>query len=292
MNKQNPPPFSIRLFVADGDPDGLRTIERSNWSGVGLIFPRALFPEVKPREEFGRTGVYLLLGPRDDGEGEMIYIGQGDPVRPRLESHYSKKDFWTRALFFVTGASGGLNSAQVGYLEARLIELAREAKRARLDNSKNENPPTLSEADRADMEVFLSNLLQILPLLGIGAFGRPLAKKPVKSSRLHLEGKGVTAEGYESSGGFVVMEGSEVVVKTVPSMKKHVGGMYELRRELIESGVIDSGSEPFRFVQDYTFSSPSTAAAVVLGRSANGRIEWRDSSGRTLKAIQEVLAGE
>ncbi|GAB6043941.1 GIY-YIG nuclease family protein [Endothiovibrio diazotrophicus] len=287
------PPFSIRLFVADGDPDGLRTIERSNWNGFGLIFPRTLFPQVKRREEFGRTGVYLLLGPREDGEGELLYIGQGDPVRPRLEQHFSKKDFWTRALFFVTAASGGLNSAQVGYLEARLIELAREAKRVRLDNVKNENPPTLSEADRADMEVFLGNLLQILPLLGIDAFERPLAAaKPDRRRRLYVEGKGIKAEGYESSGGFVVMAGSQVVTETVPSMKKHVGGMYELRRELIESGVIDSAGSPYCFSQDYTFRSPSTAAAVVLGRSANGRVEWHDSSGRTLKAIQEALAGE
>ncbi|TXI89048.1 MAG: DUF4357 domain-containing protein, partial [Burkholderiaceae bacterium] len=37
------------------------------------------------------------------------------------------------------------------------------------------------------------------------------------------------------------------------------------------------------------FSSPSTAAAIVLGRSANGRVEWKESSGRTLKEIQEKL---
>jgi len=43
----------------------------------------------------------------------------------------------------------------------------------------------------------------------------------------------------------------------------------------------------YRFTQDYAFSSPSTAAAVVLGRSANGRIEWKDGLGRTLKELQE-----
>ena len=38
------------------------------------------------------------------------------------------------------------------------------------------------------------------------------------------------------------------------------------------------------------FSSPSTAAAVVLGRSANGRIEWKDAHGRTVKWLQEQEA--
>ena len=74
MNESHP--FSIRIFVANGDPDGLRIIERSNWNGRAMVFPRSLLPEVKKREEFGRTGVYLLLGPREDGEGELLYIGK------------------------------------------------------------------------------------------------------------------------------------------------------------------------------------------------------------------------
>jgi hypothetical protein len=96
-------PFSLRIFVVDGDPDGLRVVERSNWIGKALVFPRAMLPKVKARTEFEQTGVYLLIGPREDGEGEMLYIGEGDPVRPRLESHYAQKDFWNRAVFFVAG---------------------------------------------------------------------------------------------------------------------------------------------------------------------------------------------
>lgn len=87
------PPFLLRIFVADGDPDGLRLVERSNWNGNAVIFPRALYPQVRNRPEFQQTGVYLLLGPRPDGDGEMLYIGKGDPVRPRLESHYAQKRF-------------------------------------------------------------------------------------------------------------------------------------------------------------------------------------------------------
>lgn len=57
-------PFSLRIFVADGDPDGLRIVEKSNWIGKALVFPRALLPQVKARSELAQTGVYLLLGPR------------------------------------------------------------------------------------------------------------------------------------------------------------------------------------------------------------------------------------
>jgi len=100
-------PFSLRIFVADGDPDGLRIVERSNWVGRALVFPRAAWaqPSVATRPELQQTGVYLLLGPREDGEGDWLYIGEGDPIKPRLAAHHSggtQKDFWTRAICFVS----------------------------------------------------------------------------------------------------------------------------------------------------------------------------------------------
>ena len=75
-------PFSLRLFVAD--PDGLRIVERSNWVGRALVFPRAAWaqPSVADRPDLQQTGVYLLLGPREDGEGDRLYIGEGDPTPP------------------------------------------------------------------------------------------------------------------------------------------------------------------------------------------------------------------
>jgi hypothetical protein len=57
-------PFSLRIFVADGDPDGLRIVDKSNWIGKALVFPRALRPPVKALPELAQTGAYLLLDPR------------------------------------------------------------------------------------------------------------------------------------------------------------------------------------------------------------------------------------
>jgi hypothetical protein len=281
-------PFSLRIFVADGDPDGLRLVERSNWVGKAIVFPRALLPKIKQRAELNQTGVYLLLGPREGGEGEMLYIGEGDPVRPRLESHYAQKDFWNRAVCFVA-APGQLNKAHVQFLEANLVRLAKAAKRLPLDNANHPAEPSLSEADCADMQVFLENMLGMLPVLGIHAFEQaaPMATT-VAQTVLTCRGKGVTASGYEATQGFVVKSSSQAVGESVPSMQQHVRGMYDLREELIGNGVLQRDGNHFLFAQDYVFSSPSTAAAVVLGRSANGRIEWKDTHGRTLKALQEL----
>ena len=49
MNAMKTNPFSLRIFVADGDPDGLRIVDKSNWIGNARVFPRALLPQVKAR---------------------------------------------------------------------------------------------------------------------------------------------------------------------------------------------------------------------------------------------------
>lgn len=301
-------PFSLRIFVADGDPDGLRIVERFNASARAVVFPRALLPQVKARPELQQTGVYLLLGPRPDGEGELLYVGEGDPILPRLQDHQSKKDFWTRAIGFVA-VGGLLNKAHVQFLEARLIALARAAKRVPLDNGNFPGEPTLSEADRADMEVFLSHMLGMLPVLGVHAFEQvkrpfteiaaqlstagtfteaPDAYEQPAAAELYCSGKGFKARGNDAAQGFVVFAGSEVSAAAGASL---TGSVERLRKDLLAAGVLKIDGGIHRFAQDYVFSSPSTAASVVLGRSANGRIEWKDAQGRTLKALQEAEAG-
>jgi len=283
-------PFSLRIFVADGDPDGLRLVERSNWIGKAVIFPRALYTEVRVRWEFQQTGVYLLLGPRPDTDGDMLYIGEGDPVRPRLDDHYAKKDFWTRAVFVVAGA-GQLNKAHVQYLEAQLIARARTAKRVPLDNGNYPAEPTLSEADRADMEVFLSNILGMLPALGIHAFEQSApATSKTSISILTCQGRGVVATGYDTPQGFVVKSGSTAASDETVSLIEYNPSLVELRKDLVKNGVLVRSGEHLQFAQDYTFSSPSYASSVVLARQSNGRDSWKDAAGRTLKELQEAQA--
>ena len=91
-------PFTIRILVPDGDPKGVRLIDRMNWTGLGIVFPRAKWPETEGRPGFGRTGVYILVGYKDQGdELPTLYIGQADGVRNRIDSHYQAEEFWDRS---------------------------------------------------------------------------------------------------------------------------------------------------------------------------------------------------
>jgi|GEM_PF-2216019 len=62
----------------------------------------------------------------------------------------------------------------------------------------------------------------------------------------------------------------------------------ELRSALLGNGVLKSGGDHLVFTQDSEFASPSRAARVVWGWSANGRIEWKTKAGQTLKELQEA----
>lgn len=168
-------PFTIRIFVPDGDPEGVRLIDRMNWTGLGLVFPRVKWQAVRQRPEVQRTGIYILAGyGGQDDDLPTLYIGQADGVRGRIESHYNAKDFWDWGVVFVSN-SGGLNRAHVTWLEYALVKRAIEARRCHLDNGNSPQEPALSEAEKADTQAFLKEILQILPLVGLRAFEVPRA---------------------------------------------------------------------------------------------------------------------
>ena len=143
-------PFSIRVFVPDGDPEGVRLIDRLNWTGLGLVFRRSDWSEVRKRSEMQSTGIYVLVGYRSaDDDLPTLYIGQADGFRGRIDSYHKDKEFGDWAAVFVS-TSGGLNRAHVTWLEYALVNRAVETRRCLLDNGNVPQEPALNEAEKAD----------------------------------------------------------------------------------------------------------------------------------------------
>jgi hypothetical protein len=276
--------FTVNLFLPDADPEGLRVVEKTNWNGRGLVFPKAMFTQARSRKELTQTGVYVLAGPSETGSLPTIYVGEGDPVGPRLDEHFKKKAFWQQVVIF-TSKDAVLNKAHVQRLEARLVELARDAKRCKLDNGNTPRPPSLSEADEDMVEGFLDNMLLCLPILGYSAFQR-VSWDDSQSPVLTLRGKSITARARETATGFVVEKGSGCVGDS-DLAPKYADYMRELRMELIAQGVMVRDGECYRLTQDYVFSSPSLAAGILLGNSVNGLTAWKTASGKALKETKE-----
>lgn len=280
---------SVQIFLIDGTPNGLKVIEKSNWTGKLVSCSRAQFASAKKRPEFGRTGVYVLLGYDEEEEFPIAYIGEGDPVLNRLESHDKAKDFWTEVIIF-TSKDENLNKAHIQYLESRLIEIAKSAKRARLDNANAPAKPTLSEPDVADMETKLAEMRLLFSVIGVKVFEVTevsAVEGGVSPNLLSIRSDAiVVATGADRPDGFVVFKGSKCLKREGQSFDERGR---KIRKNLEGTGVLKSDGNYLVFTQDYSFNSPSLAAFVVLGRSANGRTEWQDSSGKTLKEIQELV---
>ena len=161
--------FSINIFVPDGDPQGVRIIDRTNWTGRGVVFRRSDWPEVRKRSEMQRIGIYILVGDSNKKDGlPKLYIGQSDVVGNRINSHQNKNFWYWAAVFVSTG--DGLNRAHVSWLEYALLKRVRDTKCCHLDNSNKPQEPALTEAEKAGTRGFLKEILQILPLVGLREF--------------------------------------------------------------------------------------------------------------------------
>jgi len=167
-------PYTIRLFVPDGNPNSFKIIDKMNWTGLGLEISRDTWQLHKTRSELTQAGVYILIGQDEETELPILYIGQGDGVKNRIDSHYKNKMFWDRVLVFVS-SNGGLNRAHITWIEWALIKRAHEIGRCKLDNGATPNEPVLMEYEKADTQEFLNEILSVLPIVDIKVFDK--AKK-------------------------------------------------------------------------------------------------------------------
>lgn len=147
----------------------------------------------------------------------------------------------------------------------------------------------MPESDREDMEVFLSRIRQLLPVLGSDLL-TPIAKTTTKSQaadQLFCRIKGAKARGQRTPDGFVVFSGSTAVQNERPSAQRSHPFVVTLRSKLVTDGILVEKNGLLVFSEDFEFSSPSAAAAVIHGGGANGLIEWKTKNGTTLKALDE-----
>lgn len=277
------PSATIKLFLPYGDPSRVRTAEISNWTGKAVAAPRSDLEELLRREETSQCGVYLLFGTDPETGRPACYIGEAEVIRDRIKQHRSR-DFWVQAIAVVS-KDANLTKAHVRYLEGRLIEEATAAARMSLLNSASSGA-RLPESDREDMEVFLANLRQLLPVLGSDVLV-PVLQPGVAHETLLCEIKGLVARGRRTTTGFVVLEGSQAVTATRPSATVRHGWVLDLRERLISEGTLVAAADHLVFSTHAEFSSPSAAAGVVQGGAANGLTAWRTGSGVTLRQLEE-----
>lgn len=285
---------SIKIYLSDGSPSGLRHVEIANWSGQAIACPRRRLSELKNWNEAKCPGVYFLLEKHSTDGRNSVYIGESENVYKRLTDHDRKKDFWNEVIIF-SSKDENLTKSHVKFLESRLTELTTTADIYSIENSNRPTKSTLPRADKDAMEEFIHNAKIILGTLG-HKFLDPLNKEEKSNEDVNFDSlvddvlyfnvNGLTSTGVVSDDGFVLIRDSEISTKTTQSIP---GKIKALREKLITDKILIERENKLILTKEIVLSSPSYAAALVAGTSRSGPQSWKNKKGDTLKSLEEKL---
>ncbi|MCI6652384.1 MAG: GIY-YIG nuclease family protein [Ruminococcus sp.] len=290
---------SINLYLMDGEAGGRIKCTLANWTGIAYKIPRTELEKCKERDDLKQSGVYFLFGTSDITDKNVVYIGQagarknGEGILNRLQEHKRnpEKNYWTEAIVFTT-SNNSFGSTEISYLENRFCNLALLANRYEVKNGNDPTPGNITEEKESEMEEFIDYAKVIMGTLGHKLF-EPVSKPVQRNdndavainedySRLHLErtikkiGK-IEADGMQTAEGFVVLKGSRISPVEDDTIRSGV-------RQQRKAAKIDDNNI---LLEDMLFSSPSSAASFVIGKSTNGLIYWKNREGQTLKSLEE-----
>lgn len=291
---------NINMFLMDGEVTGKIKCTLSNWTGVIYKIPRIQLGDLKSRDEMKQSGIYFLFGRDEDKQKDVTYIGQattrknGEGVLLRIQEHTRDihADYFNDVIILTT-QNNSFGPTEISYLENKFTQLAKEAGRYIVKNSNDPNPGNVTEEKESELDEIVENTLMIIGTLGYRVFV-PMTKKVSQdltdnhSTYLYLKrktkksNKVIEATCERTTEGFVVLEGSQVEIKDSPYLP---ASLKEMRQNLIASRVIQDGV----LKEKQLFSSPSYAAAFLLGMQTNGRTDWKDQDGRTLKELEELI---
>lgn len=281
---------SIRIYLADATPTGIRHAELDNWTGQAIVCPRPLTNSLATWEETKRPCVYFLFGEPD--MRTEVYIGETENGFVRIKEHLQKKEFWRHAVLF-SSKDANLTKTHVLYLEARLYALAKESGRGRVVNTRVPTTPQLSRPEIDAMEEYLEHLGLLLGALGFSVLQTIPDEPSNDEDSLHATltlkrpKKPERASGRSTDDGFVVFKGSTASTDAVESLQLTYR---QQRQKLISDGTMEERDGVYVFTKSHPFTSPSAAAAVVTGSSISGREVWKDAEGRSLRQLEEILA--
>lgn len=284
-------PKTIQIFLPGGDPRGIRVAEITTRIVQVIEVPRSLLQDFLKMPESNQVALYFLFGEEEEDADQKVYIGQTGDLRARLVVHNKEKGFWERVLVLIS-RTNSLIQTHVQFLEWHCLQATRKAGRYADENGNSGTKPHTPAPLEADcFEIFETGQV-LLATLGFPLFD-PVAKTAPSSTTdptFYCKGSGANGRGIYTPEGFVVLKGSVGRLENVPSIINTAG--HRLRLRLIESGVMRPEGDTVVFEKDHLFRSPSMAALSLMGRTANGWLEWKNASGQTLDAVKRQSVNE
>ena len=278
-------PQTIQIYLPAGDPRGMRIAEITTRIVRVIEVPRSQLAEFLKLPDAQQVGVYFLLGELSEAGLPRVYIGQSGSVGTRLVQHNQSKDFWNRALV-VTLLTNNLTQTHALFLEWFAIQQATQAGRYSLENGNAGARPHTPAPLEADCHEIFETAATLVATLGQPIF-EPLTKATTAQGEAELfycKGSGADGVGEYTSEGFVVLKGSRGRVDNVTSIQGTSNERF--RQQLVTAGIMVAQNGALVFTRDHLFTSPSMAAMALMGRSANGWVEWKNPQGKTLDEVK------
>lgn len=277
-------PQTIQIFLPDGNPTSIKIADLTNRLMVAILIPRSKLLDSGVRPEIKKYGIYFLFGINEDKAKPIAYIGETDDCFERLKSHNRNKEFWNYAIA-ITSKSDVFTKSHVKYLEHVCVKIAKEIGRYDLENLTTPTREHISESMEADLLDNFETIKVLLSTLGFPIFEEIRKSKITEKEILTCKGKNANAQGELTDDGFVVFKGSKANIEETKTAGNWVIGT---RKKLIDDNILISENGVYVFSEDFIFGSPSSAAASVLGRRANGWIEWKNNEGKTIDEIYRM----
>lgn len=274
---------TIQIFLPDGNPRSIKIAEITSRTVQAILFPLSKLEEAAKRNELKNVGVYFLIGTSDEDSKPILYIGEAEECLIRLKQHNKQKDFWNTAIAIISRTQY-FTKTHIKFLESLCCLEAQKASRYKLENSTSPTKPFVSESMEADLFDNFETIKILVATLGYPIFDH--IKKPPPKDILYCKGKNASAEGEYVEDGFIVFSGSKSNIQETKSAGPHLTNR---REQLVKDGVLEKANNIYVFTQDHIFTSPSTAAAVVLARRANGWKEWKYKDGKTLDEVKRQV---
>jgi Domain of unknown function (DUF4357) len=281
-----PTPKTIQIFLPGGDPQGIRVAEITTRIVQVIEVPRSLLPEFLKMPESGQVALYFLIGESEDAEERRVYVGQTGDLRSRLTSHNKEKDFWQRALILIS-RTNSLTQTHSLFLEWRCLQAIRTAERFIDQNGNSGSKPHTPPPMEADCHEIFDTSRTLLATLGYPLFDS-VTKSTTETKQddevFHCRAASCDGRGLYTPEGFVVLKGSVGRRNNVKSIQGTSDEKF--RNKLLDVKIMHEEGETVVFAKDHLFKSPSMAALALMGRSANGWLEWKSKNGTTLDKLK------
>ena len=273
---------TITTFLIDWNPTWFRKIYLNNRLTLWFFVSRKDIEKIKDREEFLRSWIYFLIW-KDEEDKNLVYIWQATNLFERIKQHHndSTKDYWNSLVIFTT-TDWSWNESDINFLEKNLIEEAKNLWNYTIKNSKSWNNWLAKEEQISSLEENIEDIKILISSLGVSIFKEKIQEED-KKEKYFCKRNWNFWVWYYTDAWFLVLKWS---IWSFEIKEYAISALKNIQQKLFSENILKQENEKIIFLQDYLFSSPSTASSVIIWNKSNGLTDWKTENWKTLDKIE------